>query len=483
MTDPWGQRPAIPAKLPPQPQPQRSGCLTFIGVLFGAGMVLLSVLFLAYAFSNDARTNHAQVFVFTVGSLFLVVGVGVWVLLNHQRPAKLARRKQKRLDHEQHAYESAYQTWLQATPQFTIANHPHPISALMQIGSRTKSTCFLGVSLYEHAWIQARRDEAILVLGPPRSGKTQGIIIPSIVSADGPVVATSTKNDVMDATYRVRRLVGQVWLFDPSGEVTPPPGVRALRWSPVLASGTWDSARAMADAMVGASAAGQGVTDASHWTESAKRLLAPLLWAAALGDCDISDVRRWILRGEFDEPGEILDERGNNLAGDSLASIRRTEDRERSSIISTAATVLSAYDSESVLASCAHADFNPTAFVESMDTIYIVAPSNLQDLLAPLVVGLLESVRDATYKQARRMGSPGYVLFALDELANIAPIRRLPGMVSEAGGQGLQLLACLQDLSQARARWGTAADGFLSLFGTKVVFQGSVTSPRFKRFP
>ena len=45
-------------------------------------------------------------------------------------------------------------------------------------------------------------------------------------------------------------------------------------------------------------------------------------------------------------------------------------------------------------------------------------------------------------------------------------------MVSEGAGQGLLVLACLQDLSQARGRWGPAADGFLSLFGTTVVLRG-----------
>jgi hypothetical protein len=33
-------------------------------------------------------------------------------------------------------------------------------------------------------------------------------------------------------------------------------------------------------------------------------------------------------------------------------------------------------------------------------------------------------------------------------------------------------LACLQDLSQARARWGTSAEGFLSLFPTTLVLPG-----------
>ena len=47
------------------------------------------------------------------------------------------------------------------------------------------------------------------------------------------------------------------------------------------------------------------------------------------------------------------------------------------------------------------------------------------------------------------------MLFALDEVANIAPLDELPQIASEGGGQGLLLLAALQDLSQARAPVGT----------------------------
>jgi type IV secretory pathway TraG/TraD family ATPase VirD4 len=57
-------------------------------------------------------------------------------------------------------------------------------------------------------------------------------------------------------------------------------------------------------------------------------------------------------------------------------------------------------------------------------------------------------------------------------VANIAPLHDLPTVVSEGGSQGVVTLACLQDLSQAGARWGREADGFLSLFQAKVVFPG-----------
>ncbi len=64
------------------------------------------------------------------------------------------------------------------------------------------------------------------------------------------------------------------------------------------------------------------------------------------------------------------------------------------------------------------------------------------------------------------------MVFALDEVANIAPLPSLPALAAEGGGQGLVTLACLQDLSQARARWGEAAEGFFTLFGAKVILPG-----------
>jgi type IV secretory pathway TraG/TraD family ATPase VirD4 len=65
------------------------------------------------------------------------------------------------------------------------------------------------------------------------------------------------------------------------------------------------------------------------------------------------------------------------------------------------------------------------------------------------------------------------MLWLLDEVANIAPIHDLPALVSQAGGQGLQVVVGLQDLSQARTRWGQdAADGFLSLFQAKLILSG-----------
>src|SRR5581483_7838895 len=118
------------------------------------------------------------------------------------------------------------------------------------------------------------------------------------------------------------------------------------------------------------------------------------------------------------------------------------------------------YRSDAALASSAAPNFNAGRFIASHDTVYVCASGRHQDLVGPLVAGLVSDVRSAAYHRAaeRSFGSSGAaespLLLALDEVANIAPLADLPALVSEGGGQGVLTLACFQDLSQARRRWG-----------------------------
>jgi type IV secretion system protein VirD4 len=326
--------------------------------------------------------------------------------------------------------------------------------------------------------VHTRPQQSVLVLGPPRSGKTSSIVIPVVSSAAGLVVSTSTKTEVMEVTAAARAELGRVWLFDPSGTVPVPPGVRPLRWSPIPGAASWDGALLLARTLVRASRPSTRVVDGGHWEERAEALLAPLLHAAAISGAKASDVLRWVhrrhlapARGVLDAPGVDRNgvDRNTEIAGDVLAGLAATEERELSGIWSTAAGALAAYRSAAAIDAADRPNCDAAALVESADTVFVCASSRQQALVAPLVVGFLEEIRAATY--ARGPGRPPVVL-ALDEVANVAPIPDLPALVSEGGGQGLVTLACLQDLSQARVRWGAAAEGFLSLFGTTVVLPG-----------
>jgi len=345
---------------------------------------------------------------------------------------------------------------------------PRPAGSRTWLGLALGHNRDQGQTLYRYAG----SEQAMLVLGPPRSGKTSSIVIPSVLEAPAAVVSTSTKPDVLLATYAARGLHGTCYVFDPTSSVALPEGVEELRWSPLSGCESFDAAVSMAHALAGAGRPGATYSEAGHWIERAEALLAPLFHAAAAGGKSMREVCRWVLGHDVREAEAILSVSGAQMAKVTLSSVWRTEERERSGIFSTAAGLLSVYRSEAALASACRPNFDPHHFAASSDTAYICAPAYAQDQLAPLVVALLEQVRAACYLRRRRHPDAVPTVFALDEVANIAPLPTLPQLASEGVSQGVVTLACLQDLSQARSRWGAVAEGFFSLFGTKIIFPG-----------
>jgi type IV secretory pathway TraG/TraD family ATPase VirD4 len=206
----------------------------------------------------------------------------------------------------------------------------------------------------------------------------------------------------------------------------------------------------------------------AHWSERAQALLAPLLHAAAVRGDDLGAVLSWLHRHHLLTPIDALKKAGSARAAELLEGIARTEWRERSGIFSTADIMLSTYRTEAALRAARAPNFDPAVFAASTGTIYLCAPSTAQALHAPVVIALLDQISAAVYKEHPRPP----MLFALDELAQIAPLPDLASIVAEGGSQDLVVIGCLQDLSQARARWGTLADGFFTTFTHKVVLPG-----------
>jgi type IV secretion system protein VirD4 len=315
------------------------------------------------------------------------------------------------------------------------------------------------------------------VLGPPRCGKTSAIVVPNIVGACGPVVAVSTKPDLLHLTSRARSMVGNCLLFDPSGTVPTPPGVERIAWSPLQAAQTWSGALSVAEAMVRAARPGHDQGDAVHWNERATALLSVAFHAGALGNLPFARVMEAIDRRQPDDFELPLAAADAERALQLLAGITATEPREQSGIWSTASSALAGYRTDAAIESTVGTPLEASRFAAEPSTLYVCAGSDEQRQTAPLVAGVLRDLRVAAYQRSAVPSTTGPcvappMLFALDEVANIAPLHDLPTIVAEGGSQGVVTLACLQDLSQAGAKWGREADGFLSLFQAKVVFPG-----------
>jgi len=319
------------------------------------------------------------------------------------------------------------------------------------------------------------RERSTLVLGPTRSGKTSSIIVPNLLMTSDACVVTSTKSDVVALMARTRR-DGATLLFDPSGTVETPVGVHRIGYSPLRQSLTWDGAVLASRSLLDVARRGRGDRGDDHWSERAGALVAPLMHASALRSESLGQLAARVDERRCDDLlNELKERHGEHHPSVSLLrGVLATEDREQSSIWSTTAGLFAGVRTEAARASAREAPLDVDEFLRGPHQLHVVAPSRHQAVSIPLVVGLVEELVHATYD---RHPGGARLLLALDELANVAPIPRLASIVSEGGGQGVLTLACLQDLSQARSRWGASAEGFLSLFPTTLVLPGIADRP------
>ena len=119
------------------------------------------------------------------------------------------------------------------------------------------------------------------MLGPSRSGKTSSLIIPNLLTTQRSSVITSTKDDIVRIMANVRSDAATL-LFDPSGTIATPSGVRRVGYSPVRQAQTWDGAVLATRSLLDVQSHGRGGAFETHWSERAGALIAPLLHAAAL---------------------------------------------------------------------------------------------------------------------------------------------------------------------------------------------------------
>ena len=294
---------------------------------------------------------------------------------------------------------------------------------------------------------------SVLVVGPTQSGKTTGLAIPAILEWEGPVVATSVKDDLGASTLSWRAGRGETWVFDP----TASSGLRpAATWSPLAESATWSGAQRMASWLVEATPARGGLSDGAFWYATAAKLLAPLLLAAACSGGTMGDVVRWTDLDDCEEPARLLYEEGEDAAGVALAACAARDGRVRSSVTTTLETVLGPFEDPVVAAATNGSVIDPHRLLGGENTLYLCGPSHEQARVQGLFAGLVSAVVAAAIERANRSGGPldPPLLLVLDEAANIAPLRDLDTLASTGAGLGIQLLTVCQDLAQLGYRYG-----------------------------
>ncbi len=353
----------------------------------------------------------------------------------------------------------------------------------------TKTTDLTGrIVLGRTPWrrtIASTLRHSLLLFGPTLSGKTTSFVIPTVLRWRGPVVATSSKVDLLKATIRHRQRRGRVHVLDPFRAS----GWPSVRWSPLVGSESWAGALDMAYWLTQAASVSHSVQSAEFWETLAKNLLAPLLYAAAnTPGATMPTVVRWA--NEYGLADEVLatfaamdaadpTDPGPRLARSAFLASVKADPRRKDSIYGTAQVLLDVYKYPAVAETASGCDIDRDAFLRGHDaagrpldnTVFVFAPEHRQDQLRPLfeafICWLVRAAEDRYAATGAALHPP--LLVMLDEAANIAPLRKLGTYASSLASQGVQLVAVFQNFGQIRDRYGGQAATIVTNFLVKVL--------------
>ncbi|ANY06563.1 type IV secretory system conjugative DNA transfer family protein [Pseudonocardia sp. HH130630-07] len=296
-------------------------------------------------------------------------------------------------------------------------------------------------------------EDVVIVVGGPRTGKT-GWLAGRVLDAPGAALVTSTRTDLLDLCAPLRRQDrGEVFVFNPAGL-----GARAstITFDPLTGCSDPVTATERATDMLAAVASGSG-GDREFWDGQARRVLAALLHAAALGGRRMADVLGWV--ADPDAAGRevpaLLRRSGVTAFEQDAMQFITTNERTRSSITSSVMPALGWLTHPAAAAAAEPgAGFDVARLLDERATVFLLGAEEAQT--APLVCALTGHIA----REARRLAAgqpkgrldPPLGLF-LDEAALISPVP-LESWTADMGGRGVTILCAFQSRAQLLARWG-----------------------------
>lgn len=317
--------------------------------------------------------------------------------------------------------------------------------------------------------------EHVLAFAPTRSGKGVSLVLPTLLSWTQSVVVYDPKGEAWELTsgWRKRHAGQLVFRFDPASAETGVAAYNPLQEIRLRTEHEVGDAQNVATILVDPE--GQGLRD--HWSKTSRALLTGAILhccyaipkeqhrpasladlAALFADPDkpFDDVIETMLN--YDHDGGQT----HPLVAQQARVLANKEDRELSSVVSTADSYLDLYRDPVVAKNTGRSDFMIEDLMQHADPIslyLVVRPSDasrlrpLVRLIASQIVSRLTDRLD--FEEGRVVAHYKHrLLLLLDEFASLKRLPAIEESLAYMAGYGIQSYLIVQDLQQLLAVYG-----------------------------
>ena len=357
-----------------------------------------------------------------------------------------------------HGFATTAELWLRWGRLAALGHgEAGPAGHTWRIGLRAPTVCY-AVRFGRAQWGRrafGRMQDQVLILAPPQSGKS-GLLADRILDHPGPVVCTSTRDDLFVNTAGERAQLGPAYTFNPLGIGGVP---STFGWD--IIAGCEEPGHRVPPRR-GPDRRLPGRATCSSGSRKRRRALAALMHAAALGGRTILDVTLWADKDGTQDAVDILQQhRPGGLLAAKVQELRATTGSGRiaDSIRTTITEALGFCTVPKLLESATPGgpgcEFNVYEFLRRHGTLYMIAgddAGNLATLFRAFAAYIhYEAGLTGSNAPAGKLDPP--VLFALDEVTQICPCR-CPAGVADSAGKGIVLAIVAHTKTQLAERWG-----------------------------
>lgn len=335
----------------------------------------------------------------------------------------------------------------------------------------------LGKSVATRQHIFRPIESSTIVLGLSGSGKTASVVIPAILDYDSKQVVSTTKTDILAATWHASMERGGVRTYDPLGlsnNVFP-----TVQYTPVAGCDDPDIAENRTKVLTFRPA---GPDPNAQFRAEGERVVRALLHAAALSDSTVSELLAWVYNPLDSKPEQIIREsgRGYSMFADELAAVRKSPDKQREGSYLSVREAFNGLSSPRVLRTI---DWRPSrAFnaarwlIDGTESLYLMTHrtqvAGATKVVSLMVADILDAARlRASASIGGRLDPP--LPIVNDEFLNSCRLNDWETTLADSRGWGIHVTAVTQSRAMIRSAYGRdEGDGIWEAAGTRVMVGG-----------
>ncbi len=278
-----------------------------------------------------------------------------------------------------------------------------------------------------------------LVVGGTGSGKSRGIVIPSLLCWEGSAVIMDIKGELSALTSERRKSYGDVYIFNPEGE--------GDCYNPIAMCSTIDQAQDLARTLIPLPEKGE-----PFWAQSAQAILGAFVFEGAKKGYTLSDIAERLCTSPINDLIEHC-RRHEMREVRILASItydlpEKTLGGIMGELKSKLVTIAS---DDNIRRATSQSDWTPET-LEKGATIYLKVSEHLLEQYKDLWTIIISQILKHLSKREERKAPP--VLFGLDEMPRLSKINELTNALATLRSRNVHMMCVIQSMAQLDAIYG-----------------------------